>query len=129
MGFGDYSGSVVYRKIFSFSHDDFIKNKHLFLNCPNVKYSAKVWLNKRYLGVRAFSPFMWDITEALKIGENELVIEVQNTPAAALLGTQEKLEKLRKEAEKNFYLSISLKFDLEMVQSGLLPPVAIVSLE
>lgn len=129
LGFGDYSGSVVYRKIFSFFHDDFIKNKHLFLYCPNVKYSAKVWLNKRYLGVRAFSPFMWDIKEALKIGENELMIEVQNTPAAALLGTQEKLEKLRKEAEKNFYLSISLKFDLEMVQSGLLPPVAIVSFE
>jgi hypothetical protein len=129
LGFGDYSGSVVYRKIFSFSHDDFVKNKHLFLYCPSVKYSAKVWLNKRYLGVRAFSPFMWDITEALKIGENELVIEVQNTPAAALLGTQEKLEKLRKEAEKNFYLSISLKFELEMVQSGLLPPVAIVSFE
>lgn len=129
LGFSDYSGNVVYRKTFSFSHDDFIKNKHLFLYCPNVKYSAKVWLNGKYLGARAFSPFIWDITKALKIGKNELVIEVQNTPAAALLGTQEKLEKFKKEAEKNFYLSISLKFDLEMVQSGLLPPVAIIYFE
>ncbi|WPX08333.1 glycosyl hydrolase [Anaerocellum danielii] len=129
LGFGDYSGNVVYRKTFVFSHDSSFKNKRLFLYCPNVKYSAKVWLNQKYLGARAFSPFMWDITEAIKTGRNELVIEVQNTLAAGLLGTQEKLEKLRKEAEKNFYLSISLKFDLEMVQSGLLPPVAIVSFE
>lgn len=129
LGFGDYSGRAVYKKNFVLKDLECIKDRRLVIYCPNIKYSANLWLNKNYIGARIYPPFMWDITHYIKKGENELVIEVQNTLAPSFLGTTEKIEKLKKEAERNFYLSISLDFDLEMLTSGLLPPVLLIAFE
>lgn len=52
---------------------------------------------------------------------------MQNTPAAAFVGDPARRKQLEKEAAKGGYLAIFLKFDLEMVPSGLLPPVRIIS--
>jgi len=75
-----YQGVVWYRKQF-------------YLTLPNegftatlvfhgVNYIADVWLNGVYLGYHegGFTPFVFDITDLLKDGLNELVVRVDNPP-------------------------------------------------
>lgn len=125
-GFGlpGYSGSARYRKEFTIAS----ASGRLFLDCQEVRYSARAWLNGVDLGDRPWRPFRWEITKALKPGTNVLEIEVRNTPANEFAGDPEKQAKLKEEAAATrlSYLARSLPFDLEMLPSGLLPEVGIV---
>ncbi len=56
-----------------------IKGKKLILN--EVGSTAEAWLNGKNLGIRYAHPYVFDIEDAVKDGENELVIEVSNTLA------------------------------------------------
>jgi len=42
---------------------------------------ARVKLNGKELEARAWQPYRWDITGALKAGSNELEVQVNATPA------------------------------------------------
>ena len=46
--------------------------------------TARLILNGKDLGERVCPPFRYDLTEALRDGENELVVEVSNTLANAV---------------------------------------------
>lgn len=128
LGHPSYSGAALYKKEFKFPMKEIPEGMHIFLECQNVRYSARAWLNNVYLGERAWRPFLWEITRALKPDVNLLEIEVRNTPAAAFAGDPATLERLKEEAsKKGGYLAIFLKFDIEMLPSGLLPPVKIVA--
>ncbi|MEM2816568.1 MAG: glycosyl hydrolase [Candidatus Bathyarchaeia archaeon] len=135
LGYPTYSGAVLYRKEFYLPLERIPEGTRLFLECRNVRYSARVWLNGVYLGERAWKPFRWEITKALRLGINLLEIEVRNTPAAEFAGDLRKIEVLKHESSKRgdqmavflSYLQIFLKFDVEMVPSGLLPPVEIIA--
>ncbi len=50
----------------------------IVLHFEAVDYRAKVWLNGKYLGEHTggYTPFSFDITEAVKDGENELAVNV-----------------------------------------------------
>jgi len=123
MGYPAYSGSATYRKEFIVSEEELSGNRRFFLECEKVLYSAQAWLNGNDLGARAWRPFCWEVTGKLKAGKNILEIEVRNTPAAAFAGDPVRLERLKEEISRNYYLGIYLKFDMEMVPSGLLPDV------
>ncbi|MDY3072299.1 MAG: hypothetical protein SOW68_08530, partial [Eubacteriales bacterium] len=41
--------------------------------------NAHLWCNGRDLGVRVCAPYRFELTDALRGGENELVIVVSNT--------------------------------------------------
>ena len=58
---------------------DGIKGEKLILN--EVGSTAEVWLNGKNLGIRYSYPYVFDIKDAVKDGENTLVIEVSNTLA------------------------------------------------
>ncbi|MBS7607041.1 glycoside hydrolase [Candidatus Bathyarchaeota archaeon] len=126
LGYPSYSGAVIYRKEFRLPLKEIPEDTRIFLECKNVYYSARAWLNNIYLGERAWRPFRWDLTKALRPNVNFLEIEVRNTPAAAFAGDPATLEKLKEESKRGGYLAIFLKFDIEMLPSGLLPPVKIV---
>ncbi len=48
------------------------ENKHVRICFDGVDYSCDVWLNGHYLGSHegAFDPFSFDVTEALRVGDN-----------------------------------------------------------
>jgi hypothetical protein len=122
-----YSGTAVYHKEFVLSGPAAEHARDLYLDLGEVKYSAKVRLNGRDLGVRAWRPFRWPVAEAITSGANLLEVEVTNTAANELAGSPQRLKEVESRGWlKNSYSRIYLKFDAEMVPSGLLGPVRFV---
>jgi hypothetical protein len=125
-----FSGAVRYAKEFNVAHGVAGWKGGLYLDLGDVKYSARLYLNGRDLGVRAWRPFRWPIGDAVRTGANRLEIEVTNTAANELAGNPERLADLeRKGWLKNSYVKKYLPFDKEMVPSGLLGPVRLVRYE
>jgi hypothetical protein len=52
------------------------KGKRVFLEIADVHDYAKVTLNGKEVGAKAWQPYRWDVTDALKKGSNDLKIEV-----------------------------------------------------
>ena len=78
LGSGSFAGPARYRKEFTAPAG----RKHLYLECGNVRYWARVRLNGVDLDVRAFRPFRWDLAKGLKSGKNVLEIEVLGSPGS-----------------------------------------------
>jgi hypothetical protein len=125
LGLPAYSGTAHYRKEFNLP----AQSKPVYLEATDVRYSARIWLNGVDLGTRPWRPFRWEITKALKAGSNVLEVEVRNTGANAFAGDPQEQARLKAQAAatKGSYLDRSLPFDLEMLPSGLLPDVRIVT--
>lgn len=78
-GLSHYSGGLVYiRKIHLTSEQ--LANR-IVLDLGNVRTSAEVFVNGQSLGVRLARPFLYDLDQFVKPGENEIRIEVLNTLA------------------------------------------------
>ena len=119
----DFSGSAVYTAEFTG------KPGMRFLDLGMVKYSARVRLNGKDLGVAVNSPYIFDLAPALKEnGKNLLEVEVVNTLANAILadGVFEKWQKLPLECP---YERKQRQFEVESLDSGLYGPVCIKSSE
>lgn len=69
-----------YRRTFSMSGEKEWKGKNIFLVIGASDFRTKVWVNRKYLGEHkgGYVPFEFNITGALKKGENELVIMVED---------------------------------------------------
>ncbi|MBN1893259.1 glycoside hydrolase family 2 [bacterium] len=72
-----YEGIVWYKKTFSCS---IIKGKRLFLHFGAVNYLADVYLNTKQIGSHegGFTPFQFEITNAVQEGENTVIVKVNN---------------------------------------------------
>ncbi len=72
-----YEGTVWYKKSFKY---DLKPGRRLFLYFGAANYEAHVYLNGKQLGMHTggFTPFQFEITKALKQGENTLVVKVDN---------------------------------------------------
>ncbi len=79
LGTTGFSGPATYRKQFTAAATP--KGKHVYLEIGDVHDYAKVTLNGKDLGAHAWQPYRWDVTSALKPGENDLVVEVDATAA------------------------------------------------
>jgi beta-glucuronidase len=73
-----YEGIVWYKNTFNHTTDN--KNKRLFIHFGAVNYIADVFLNGTFLGTHegGFTPFQFEITHAVKDGENTIIIKVNN---------------------------------------------------
>jgi len=81
LGFGDYAGAVIFETVFDWK----IGNRAL-LCLRKVRGTVEVWLNQQPLGVRLWSPYQFELTPALKLGENTLRIVVTGTLASYFAG-------------------------------------------
>jgi hypothetical protein len=74
-----YKGIAWYRKTVTLPAD--VQGQRVFLWSGGVDEKARVWINGKEIGIShgaAFYPFEMDATEAVRPGENVVVIEVSN---------------------------------------------------
>jgi hypothetical protein len=81
-----FSGTVTYHHAFKLPEGHLKNSQRAFLRLEKVREIAEVYLNGRSLGLLWHAPFEVDITEALRPGDNHLIVEVVNTPNNALIG-------------------------------------------
>jgi hypothetical protein len=79
LGSPSIAGPATYRKQFTAAAAP--AGKRVFLEIDDVRDYAHVRLNGKELGARAWQPYRWDITSALRSGSNDLEIQVNATPA------------------------------------------------
>lgn len=72
-----YEGTVWFRRLFD--HQP-VQGKHTLLYFGAVNYEAVVYVNGKKMGthVGGFTPFNYDITDALHEGKNNVVVKVDN---------------------------------------------------
>jgi hypothetical protein len=92
-----FSGTAVYRKVFSLPQKLYRKDKRYILNLGDVKVTAEVTLNGKNLGTLWKAPYEVDLSEAIRPGNNELVIKVTNLWANRMIGD----EFLPEDSERN----------------------------
>lgn len=77
LGTPSFGGPAAYRK--QFNAPAAPAGKRMFLEIADVRDYARVRLNGKELEARAWQPYRWDVTTALKSGSNELDVEVSAT--------------------------------------------------
>jgi alpha-L-rhamnosidase/Glycosyl hydrolase 2 galactose-binding domain-like len=78
-GLAFYSGGVTYIKTVSLTKEQLAHR--VMLDLDDARTSAEVTVNGRSVGVRLGRPYAFDISEALKPGDNEIRVQVLNTLA------------------------------------------------
>lgn len=111
-----YSGTAVYRKTFPLHAKP---QSGVFLDLGQVHVVAQVQLNGKDLGVVWTPPYRVDITDAVRLGENQLAISVANLWPNRLIGEQSL------PPEKRLTSTTWNPFgkDSPLLESGLLGPV------
>lgn len=79
LGVTDTTNAGAYTKEFTISALPAGK-RHMLLECADVRDYASVRLNGVDLQARGWQPYRWDLTAALKRGQNVLEIEVRAAP-------------------------------------------------
>ncbi|MBZ5563217.1 MAG: discoidin domain-containing protein [Acidobacteriia bacterium] len=119
-----YSGTATYRKPFDLPNVLRGPQTRVALDLGEVKYIARVRLNGKDLGVVWTKPFRVEITGAAKPTGNLLEVEVVNLWPNRLIGDAA-LPPDRRYAHTN----VSYKKDDPLLESGLLGPVRLQSIE
>ncbi|MBC7329299.1 hypothetical protein H5T88_02965 [bacterium] len=83
-----FSGTAIYKKAFSLPQNLYRKDKRYILNLGDVEVIAEVMLNGRYLGTLWKVPYEVDVTEAIRAGENELLVKVTNLWVNRMIGDE-----------------------------------------
>ncbi len=126
-GMPSYVGGSRYRINFNVPESWLEKRDRIWLDLGKANYSVRVQINGDSLGTRGWGPFRFPAGKLLRAGENELEVEVHNTPAPELAGDPARLKEIEDKGWlKNSYIRIYQKFDQEMVMSGLFGPVRLV---
>jgi hypothetical protein len=119
----EFWGTARYRKEFDWDGHDAD-----FLDLGEVRYAARARLNGVDLGRRGWRPYRWNIGGVLKNGRNVLEIEVANTRANEVAANPSKLRELERRGWSQMsMIGRYIQFDSEMVSSGLIGPVRILT--
>jgi hypothetical protein len=114
-----FSGTATYSKIIQIPDSALTPDTHLWLDLGDVRDVAEVAVNGKYFGILWKAPYKVDVTEALKPGGNQLVIEVTNLWVNRLIGDQQPYA-IRKYAFTDF---TPYKADSPLLPSELLGPM------
>jgi hypothetical protein len=79
LGAQSFAGPATYRKQFTISAAP--AGKRIYLEIGDVNDYARVKLNGKELEAHGWQPYRWEVTDAVKAGANELVVEVRTTLA------------------------------------------------
>lgn len=85
-GVKHFSGTAVYRKHFALAEPG--RDGRTYLNLGAVENLAEVFVNGQSCGLLWKAPFVADITDALRDGENELEIRVTNLWVNRMIGDE-----------------------------------------
>ena len=80
-GLEHFSGIIVYEKVVDVPAD--LLAERVLLDCGEVGVCAEAWVNGKAAGSRAWAPYVFDVTELLRAGENQFKVRVANTEANA----------------------------------------------
>ncbi len=89
-----FSGTAHYRTTVNLPEKP--AGKHVLLDLGEVGMMAKVWINGMDVGGVWTPPYVLDVTEQVKAGENQLEVEVVNTWVNRLIGDSRLPENQRK---------------------------------
>lgn len=120
-GIKHFSGTVSYNNTFAIDNLDEGATYHLDLG--EVKNVAEIIINGEVMGTVWKTPFVLDITKALKSGENSLKINVTNLWVNRLIGDAQK----KPEDRITFTTMPFYRGNEELLPSGLLGPVKLYS--
>lgn len=110
-----YSGTVTYTKSFNIEQN----GKSTVIDLGDVANVAELWCNGKRIGAKWAPPFVFDITEELQVGKNELEIKVTNTWRNQLI-----FDNFRPKNQKKTWTTNKPKIDeTELDESGLIGPV------
>ncbi|UCC98936.1 MAG: hypothetical protein JSW66_03430 [Phycisphaerales bacterium] len=124
-----FSGIAAYHKGFDIAAEQLAAETEIFLDLGRVRFVADVHLNGKNLGILWKPPFRVNVTEALRPGKNELVVEVANTWSNRLTGDANSPASeryCRTNITKSLTWEVPWK-DTPLLESGLLGPVRLVT--
>lgn len=119
-----YSGTATYEKTFPWPQAVAGRRpSKIFLDLGDVRELAEVHLNGQDLGIVWTPPFRVDITDALKVGENQLEVDVVNFWPNRIIGDAGRPPEQRY-TQTNIR---NLKANTPLMPSGLLGPVRLLT--
>lgn len=83
-----FSGTLEYSKQFNLRKESLGADRRFWLELGDVRELAEVELNGKNLGILWKPPFRVDVTEAVKPGENKLIVRVTNFWPNRIIGDQ-----------------------------------------
>jgi hypothetical protein len=114
-----FSGTATYSRKLEIPDGALHEGTRYWLDLGDVKDLAEVAINGKDLGILWKTPFIVDVTEALKPGSNTLAIKVTNLWVNRLIGDQQPYA-----VKKYTFTDITpYKADSPLLPSGLLGPV------
>lgn len=113
-----FSGTARYSTQFNLSSADL--DKPLWLDLGQVGDLAEVWLNGENIGIDWMPPMRLRITEHVKPGNNELIIETTNLWVNRLIGDQQPGAN-----KKTFTALPTYRADAPLKEAGLIGPVTL----
>jgi len=122
-----YSGSATYKNKFTFK-GELNKSDKIYLDMGKVGVMASLKINGKDLGTTWIAPHHFDISSAIKIGDNQIEIEVVNVWRNKLTG-----DSFLKKEKRHTYVSVDqspeqgliLSKEDSLISSGLIGPVII----
>jgi hypothetical protein len=81
------SGKISYHKLIIIK-PEYLRKKKLVLDIGKVCDWCSVYINEKFVERRLFSPWIFDITEFVKEGENKITIEISNKLSNRMAATK-----------------------------------------
>jgi hypothetical protein len=125
-----FSGIASYHNEFDVAADRLTSDKRIVLDLGEVRFVAEVYVNGQSQGILWKPPYQVEITDAVRIGTNELVVEVANTWSNRLVGDARSPEGpkfCRTNIDKSLTWEVPWK-DTPLLDSGLLGPVRLIEI-
>ena len=114
-----FSGTATYTNAFTMDKRTLREGGRILLDLGSVKNLAEVSVNEQPMGILWKTPFLVDITDALKAGKNDIEVKVTNLWPNRLIGDEQPGVE-----ERITYTSLPFyKSDDPLLPSGLLGPV------
>lgn len=123
-----FSGMVAYHHRFKIDKGQLRKDQLVFLESGSVKEIAEIFLNGKPIGLSWHTPFRSDITDAIREGENYLVIETVNTINNTLVGDAKRPAEYRRMKSNITKLSNAWRqpfAEAPLLDAGLIGPVQV----
>jgi hypothetical protein len=120
-----FSGTGTYSRKITVPANWIKKDAQLWIDLGDVKNLAEVFMNGKSLGIIWKKPFRMNLNNALKPGENTLTVKITNLWVNRLIGDLQP-----NTVQKYTYTTQAFyKADSPLLQSGLIGPVKILSIQ